>query len=1069
MRRTISRPSLLGLRRIGTLCLSVLTFMLAASAGLASGAPPLAHANAAPAYTVTDLGTLPAGSDSFATGINASGQVVGYSYTRFYDTGSAHAFRTTATGTIDAASDLGTLPGGSDSSATGINASGQVVGHSQTSGGAQHAFLYDDSATPHMRDLNSLIPSGSGVTLTDARGINDLGQIAVNGFINGQPHAFRLTPTPSSSSSCTQPASFSSAPVPSDEVFCGQPPTPNAYSVSVDITRYYGSICPDPNPNVPLDRSDPYAVDPADCQNRQSGPLLPHVIGTGVAATAFVDVATDSNFVLQTSVLVNGHQASGVWLPTPTGMEYVGTIPTSDLWFPNLHLTPGQVQPPYAASNTIVAGVHIRSATLQITGTRPVILVHGIAQPQITFDLLNIFKGKTPQVPVDAPTLNGWSTWDHWLTALNQPQDMVIDEGPGYLRRIGVPNIRPNEENDATNTGSVICSNSWTGSKADGACDAPCDVLPNFESEPWTPTLLSCAFPSDARAYLWAYADYNINKLFLLRMAHMLQVRYGVQQINIVAHSKGTQDTEAAVAMDPGVFSGVVLQAPMYIGTDLADKVAATLSHILSHPPCDANYRQGCVNASIYNAAHVIETLGQPTLTQLSRSYWKRLGHGLLDHLTSAPPVDAVAGTDGCSMLSGKLSEWAFRAQCPGDDGPHVIPNDGAVPVYSVDAVPKATLYHFHLDHTDMNKWTAVYAKTCPLLRLPGSEAPCPVYMDLSGSSARSAAARAADDPLPVPAASGPVNVLALDVNQTSRTTIAVPPSSSMTLSLLSGGPATMSLLDQRGQPVDNKATTVAYTSTTQPDGSTLTSYTLSQPTVGTWTAVITNTSATSSTVGVLTSDFVTPLTLDGGAPLTAAPGATLPLTASLVDGASPVVGATVTATVFISGVPPLDTTLIDNGDGSYAGSLTLPVTATGTASIAVEASGTTGGAPFDLVSNTSSQVGSGQAVVGTTFGEQAVVNSDDSLFNALLITPTLTVSRTGSYEVSADLTDGSGSPVASSTAVVTLTADVATSSTLSFDGASIYNSNEAPPQTDEIYTTQKLDSIATSSRVQDI
>ncbi len=29
--------------------------------------------------------------------------------------------------------------------------------------------------------------------------------------------------------------------------------------------------------------------------------------------------------------------------------------------------------------------------------------------------------------------------------------------------------------------------------------------------------------------------------------------------------------------------------------------------------------------------------------------------------------------------------------------------------------------------------------------------------------------------------------------------------------------------------------------------------------------------------------------------------------------------------------------------------------------------------------------------------------------------------------------------------------------------------SNEAPPQTDEIYTTQKLDSIATSSRVQDI
>jgi len=141
----------------------------------------------------SDLGTLPGGSSSEAYSINASGQVVGaadivHGYYHAY-----HAFRTTATGGIDAASDLGTLPGGSNSYATSINASGQVVGYFDASGG-DHAFLYDDSATPHMRDLNSLIPSGSGVTLTNAKGINDLGQIAANGTINGQTHAFRLTP-----------------------------------------------------------------------------------------------------------------------------------------------------------------------------------------------------------------------------------------------------------------------------------------------------------------------------------------------------------------------------------------------------------------------------------------------------------------------------------------------------------------------------------------------------------------------------------------------------------------------------------------------------------------------------------------------------------------------------------------------------------------------------------------------------------------------------------------------------------------------------------------------------------
>ena len=144
----------------------------------------------------SDLGILPGGSYSYATGINASGQVVGVGDFGTSGSGYTHAFRTTATGGIDAASDLGTLPGDSSSAANGVNASGQVVGvsYSGTSGGDQHAFLYDDSAMPHMRDLNSLIPSGSGVTLTDAGGINDLGQIAATGTINGQTHAFRLTP-----------------------------------------------------------------------------------------------------------------------------------------------------------------------------------------------------------------------------------------------------------------------------------------------------------------------------------------------------------------------------------------------------------------------------------------------------------------------------------------------------------------------------------------------------------------------------------------------------------------------------------------------------------------------------------------------------------------------------------------------------------------------------------------------------------------------------------------------------------------------------------------------------------
>ena len=44
--------------------------------------------------------------------------------------------------------------------------------------------------------LSSLLPAGSGVTLEQANGINDAGQICATGIKGGKEHAFRLTPVP---------------------------------------------------------------------------------------------------------------------------------------------------------------------------------------------------------------------------------------------------------------------------------------------------------------------------------------------------------------------------------------------------------------------------------------------------------------------------------------------------------------------------------------------------------------------------------------------------------------------------------------------------------------------------------------------------------------------------------------------------------------------------------------------------------------------------------------------------------------------------------------------------------
>ena len=140
--------------------------------------------------TVTDLGNLGGTAKGFGNlsfNINNQGQVIGVSGVR--GDANFHGFLwTKATGMQD----LGTLPGDANSTAIGINDSGDVVGVSLDANFNPRAYLRQNGV---MTDLNTLIPANSPLSLLVGCSINSSGQIVGVAVTSaGVAHGYLATP-----------------------------------------------------------------------------------------------------------------------------------------------------------------------------------------------------------------------------------------------------------------------------------------------------------------------------------------------------------------------------------------------------------------------------------------------------------------------------------------------------------------------------------------------------------------------------------------------------------------------------------------------------------------------------------------------------------------------------------------------------------------------------------------------------------------------------------------------------------------------------------------------------------
>lgn len=529
-------------------------------------------------------------------------------------------------------------------------------------------------------------------------------------------------------------------------------------------------------------------------------------------------------------------------------------------------------------------------------------------------------------------------------------------------------------------------------------------------SSTWVPNLNDAGIPNSNALNMGNLDSIGNNAAKIADEVASSRQRWGVDKVNIVAHSKGGIDSRDYVETSSSVDQLIQIGTPN-AGSPLADLVQA-----------------GLLGGTGLVGSVIVNSLAGPAGVQLTQPYMAvyNLTHGS----NSDVAYTSLAGSYHPRLLLDPIDSLLTAIVGPGDT---------IVPVTSVFALPYSSHLLFESSgadtqatHTQQTSSQGIYSALSPLVqRLAqlSSNPPAPLRTATIIKNI----------------AQGAVQSTTVPVDQATPVTFGLMfPSGDLELSLISPSGQTFSAGNISGNPNVTQQKKAIL-------GGFFEIFRIANPETGNWTLRVTANSVTdpSGTVAYSLTAWLENaiVALVGSMEKSSLhAGDNLHLLATLTTGGLPLPGATVTGRVLLPDGSTLDVTLHDDGtagdsvanDGVYS-AFVGPFFQPGNYQILFRAGGTTPGAPasFSREDYAIATVSASSSSFNGSFQDAGLDTDGDGLFNQLNINAGVNVTTAATYRIVATLTDSGGNSLDAAFKAA-LTPGL-TTVRLTFDGSTIF------------------------------